>query len=181
MNLLYCANGIVLAWHDDSAPAVDASAYGTGVRIIPYDQPIDTLSKVGSAPADLRLADTRPYGQPAETATLLKAYASQVRYDTTTAGVVEPVSGITVFTDRMSQMLIANLAQYAATLATTAAIDFTQGNVHTPMTAQQVINLNNQISARVQQCRTIEAQCYTDIDSAALTTYDSVDSRFAGV
>ncbi|HEY2243448.1 MAG TPA: hypothetical protein VGH47_04390 [Xanthobacteraceae bacterium] len=182
MNLLYCANGLVLGWHDDAAPPVPLASYGSGVRIIPYDQPIGSLSRVGPPPPDkYPLADPRPYGQPTETPVLLKAYASQVRYNVTTAGVVEPISAQTIYTDRMSQMLIGNLAIYAKTLAPTAAIDFTQANQHIAMTAQQVINLDTQISQLVQQCRSIEAQCFTDIDAATLATYDDVDARFAGV
>lgn len=185
MQLLYCwndgTNDIVLGWHD-SDQNVPASAYGvTGpVRVIPYSQPIGTLNRIGTAPEDPRL-DSRPYAQPTETKQILIDFSAQVRWQTVVKGTT--FLGNPINTDRESQALIANLAAHASTLAPTAPIDFTQGGVHYPMTAQDAINLNTQVQARIQQCRTIESQCITDLNAATPTilTYADVETRFAGV
>jgi hypothetical protein len=182
MLLLYCNNGIVAGWHDVTQN-VDPSSYGSGTRVIPYDQPLDSLPKVGTPPTAPG-QDTRPYGQPAETVALLIAYAAQVRWERVTAGITfSGTTSVPANTDRVSQTLVASLAQYAATLAPTAAIDFTQDGVHYAITAQDVINMNNQILAHAQQCRTIEAQCLADLNSPTPTiqTYADVEARFAGV
>ena len=184
MNLLYCLNGVVLAYHDDQDAPVAASAYGTGVQIIPYDQPMATLSRVGTAPTN-PAQDTRPYAQPTETTALLLAYAAQVRFDTSTSGITfNAASGaIPVACDRISQMLIGNLASYAATLATSTAIDFTQNKVHYPLLASECATLFNAVNAFIQQCRTIEANCIVDLNSASPTilTYADVDAKFSGL
>lgn len=197
MQLIYCANNgtddIVLGWHDDSQN-VSASAYTapagspTGlVRVIPYPQAVSSLTKIGPPPVlgDNRFmssfADTRPYAQPTETKQILLDFAAQVRWQTVVAGTT--FNSNLIHTDRESQALIANLAAHAATLATTDPIDFTQDNVHYPMTAADVIALNTQINARIQQCRTIEAACIADLNSPTPTilTYADVEAKFAGV
>jgi hypothetical protein len=187
MLLLYCQNALVSGSHDDSLD-VPASAYGTGVRIIPYDQPLSTLPRYGPAPPQTALVpnpvDTRPYQQPVETNHILIMYSSQCRYNYVTAGfnyTAIDSSIIPVQTDRTSQMLLGNLAYYAASLAPTTAIDFTQNNVHYPATAQDVINMNNQFNALSQKYRSTEATCLTDLNLASPTilVYADVDTRFA--
>jgi hypothetical protein len=80
----------------------------------------------------------------------------------------------------MSQLLIANLAQYAATLVATTLIDFTQNGVHYQFQASQAADLNNQVNAFVQQCRTIEASCIADQNLATptMTTYAQIEAKF---
>jgi hypothetical protein len=180
--LLYCLNGVVQGSHE-SDQQIDASTYGTGVRVIPYDAPLSTLDRVGAAPT-LPQRDTRPYAQPTETTQILTAYAGQARWEAVAvAGIT--FNGIPVKTDRVSQTLISNLAQYvvSASISLTTVLDFTQGGVGYQITAQNAIDMNNQIVALIQQCRTIEAACITDLTSATPTilTYDDVDARFAGV
>jgi hypothetical protein len=180
--LLYCLNGIVMASHD-SDQQVDAASYGTGVRVIPYAEPLITLDRIGAAPVWPQ-RDTRPYAQPAETTETLTAYASQARWEAVTvAGIT--FNGIPVKTDRVSQSQISNLAQYvvSSSIALTTVLDFTQDGVAYSITAQDAIDMNNQIVALIQQCRTIEAACIADLISASPTivTYDDVDARFAGV
>jgi hypothetical protein len=180
--LLYCLNGVVQGSHD-SDQQIDASAYGTGARVIPYDAPLSTLDRVGDPPTNGQ-RDTRPYAQPAETTQTLTAYAGQARFEAVTvAGIT--FNSILVKTDRVSQTLIANLAQYvvSASVALTTVFDFTQDGVGYKITAQNAIDMNNQIAALVQECRTIEAACIADLTSASPTilTYDDVDARFAGV
>jgi hypothetical protein len=179
MNLLYCLNGVVLGMHD-SLQNVLASSYGSGVRVIPYDQPMDSLPRIGVAPV-YPVRDTRSYGQPTETPAILIAFAAQVRFDTVTAGITW--NAIPVQTDRMSQLLISNLAQYAATLAPTTAIDFTQGGVHYTFQASQAAALDNAVSAFVQQCRTVEASCIADQNLATptMTTYAEIEAQFSGL
>jgi hypothetical protein len=179
MNLLYCVNGVVMGSHD-SLQNVSASAYGSGVRIIPYDQLLDTLPRIGTAPT-FPERDTRPYGQPPETTALLLAFSGQVRFDTVVAGITW--NGIPVATDRMSQLLIGNLAQHAATLATTDMIDFTQGGVAYQFQAGQAADLMTQVNAFVQQCRSMEATCIADLTSASPTilTYADVEAKFTGL
>jgi hypothetical protein len=185
MNLLYCSNGVVLAIHDNSQAAVPASQYGEDVRVIPYDQPLNTLDRVGEPPPqDTRrvpMPDTRPYAQPAATPAILRAFAGQVRWQTVTSGFT--FKNVPANTDRISQTLIANLAQYALTISKNQHIDFTQDGVAYSLTAQDVIDMNNQFSAQAQTCRTIEAQCLADLNSASptITTYEDVEARFAGV
>lgn len=189
--LLYCniANATVVARHDDSMAAVAASAYGTGIRIVPYDPIVSgPLSKVGPAPPNdpvtgIPTGDTRFYGQPVETKTILLAYAAQKRYEKSVLPLnFTAASGvIPVHTDRLSQSLLNNLATYAATLAPTTAVTFTQDNVSYPITAQEAINMFNAVQAEIQAARNIEATCITDLNSATptLTTYALVDAKFA--
>jgi hypothetical protein len=87
--------------------------------------------------------------------------------------------GIPVNTDRESQLLIGNLAQYAATLPAQNMIDFTQDGVAYQMTANSAIDLNNQVSARVQNPRSIEAKCFANIDSGMNDL--RVDAAFAAL
>lgn len=179
MQLLYCRNGAVIGWHD-SAQDVDSTAYGDGVRIVPYDQPIQSLPLFGTA-SPVGTRDTRSYAQPTETTQILIDYSAQQRWEVVTGGL--QFSGVPANTDRVSQTLIGNLAQYAATLSPTDTIDFTQDGVAYQITAGDVINMNNQIIAQAQAARTIEAQCIADLNSATPTilTYDDVDAKFAGL
>jgi len=180
--LLYCLDGVVRGSHA-SEQQVDASVYGVGVRVIPYDAPLSTLDRVGTPPV-YPAPDKRPYAQPAETTATLTAYAGQARWEAVVvAGIT--FNSIPVKTDRVSQTLIANLAQYvvSASVALTTAFDFTQDGIAYAITAQDAIDMNNQIVALTQQCRTIEAACIADLNSATPTilTYDDVDARFVGV
>lgn len=182
MNLLYCANGIVLAWHDLDATSmsVPASAYGTGVRVIPYDPAWGPLTRVGAPPAD-QLHDTRPYAQPTETPQILIAFAGQVRYETVIAGIVW--NSIPIQTDRNSQMLIDSLAMYATTVPNTTTINFTQNGIAYQFTASQVADLHTQVNGFLQQCRTVESQCLADLNSASPTIllYSDVEAKFSGL
>jgi hypothetical protein len=177
--LLYCIDGVVRGWHE-SEQQVDASAYGTGVRVIPYAAPLSTLDKVGPEP-DNPLFDSRPYAAPVETTETLIAYTGQARWEVAVAGIT--FLSIPVKTDRVSQTLIGNLAQYAALITPSTDIDFTQDGVAYKITANDAINMNNQIVASIQQARGVEAVCIADLTSGAPTilTYDDVDARFAGM
>lgn len=177
MLLLYCNNSLVVGWHDDT-DNVTAAQYPSGTRIIPYDQPIGTLTKVGTAPLNPR-DDARPYAQPTETPHLLTMYAGQCRYNYVMLGVT--YNGNRYDTDRTSQMLIGNLAAYAKTLVSTTIINFTQNNVSYHLTAQDVQNLNTQINAMAQQYRGIEAACIADLNSTTPTIkfYSDVDTKFS--
>ena len=184
MQLLYCSSGgAVIGWHD-STQNVAASSYGDAIRVIPYDQDIRTLSKLGPAPPN-GVFDARPYAQPAETLDILKAFSAQQRWEAVTAGIAFTAASGSIPTnsDRVSQTLVSSLAQYAATLAPTALIDFTQDGVAYQITAQEAIDMNTQMSALAQQCRTIEAQCLADLNSPTPTihTYADVEAKFAGV
>jgi hypothetical protein len=179
MNLLYCLNGIVVAWHDDADPAVAATTYGTGVRIIPYDQPMNTLSTQGPAAVP-------QYLQPAETKTILLAYAAQCRYNASVEVVnFTPAGGgsIPVSTGRSDQSLLNNLATHAQSLAGTAAINFTQNNIAYLITATDVINMFHAVMAHIQTARNAEASCIADLNSTTPTikSYADVDAKFAGI
>ena len=179
--LLYCVNGIVQGSHE-SDQQVEASAYGAGVRVIPYDGPLSSLERNGNPP-DPPQRDTRPYLQPTETTETLTAYAGQARWEAAVAGIT--FNSIPVKTDRVSQAMIGNLAQYvvSASIAPATALNFTQDGVAHNITAQDAIDMNHQMVALVQQCRTIEATCIADLTSATPTilTYDDVDARFAAL
>ena len=186
MNLLYCSNGAVLAWHD-SEQQVFGSAYGDGIRVIPYDQPMATLPRVGPPPSPFSplMGDQRPYAQPTETTALLIGYSSQRRWETSTVGITfTAASGpIPLACDRVSQSLIGNLVQFAATLSPTDTIDFTQDGAHYPLQASEVATMFAAMNVQIQQGRTIEAACIADLNSATptLLTYDDVDARFASL
>jgi hypothetical protein len=190
MLLLFCDDTIVHAIHD-STDSVTLANYPTATRIIPYEQNVDTLTKVGPAPPSVGPGgtqpptDTRPYAPPTETTQILIDYSSQVRFNTVNKGFsFSAASGtVPVQTDRESYMLVGNTAAYAQTLAPTAMIDFTQTGTHYQLTAAEMISLFNQFSALIQQCRTLEAACIADLNSASPTIlkYADVDSRFAGV
>jgi hypothetical protein len=181
MQLLYCdSSGTVVGTHD-SGQQVEAGAYGSGIRVIPYDQPLSTLPRIGAAPVWPE-RDTRPYGQPVETPAVLRGYSAQARWEAVViAGIT--YNTIAIKTDRVSQAQIASLAQYAGTVPGTTTIDFIQDGVHNQITATDAIAISNQISALIQQCRTIEAACIADLNSPTPTilTYADVDTRFAGV
>jgi len=185
MNLLYCLDGVVLGNHE-SVLNVPASVYGTGVRIIPYPDPMGTLTKIGDPPAldvppGQRAADSRPYAEPAPTPTLLIGYASQVRFDVVTAGITW--NSIPINTERISQLMIGNLAQYALSVDPATLIDFTQDGIAYQFPASDVADLNTQVNAHVQGARTIEAECITDLTSATPTilTYEDVEARFSAL
>ena len=187
IHLLYCLNGLVTSYHADDTD-IPLATQPTGTRIVPYDQPLDTLTKYGTPTPPSNLvpypADTRPYQQPVETPHILIMYAGQCRYNYVTVGFSYTAINATVIpveTDRTSQMLLGNLAQYCATLAPTAAIDFTQRNIHYAVTAQDVINMNNQLNAMSQKYRSTEAACLTDLNGATPTikVYADVDTRFS--
>jgi hypothetical protein len=154
------------------------------VRIIPYDQPMSDLPRIGTAPT-FPQRDTRSYAQPIETPALLKTFAGQVRFDTTLKGVAfTAASGpITLKSDRVSQMLLGNLASHAATLPAATAIDFTQDAVHYAVTAAECTSMFNAVNTFVQTCRTAEAQCLTDLNSPTPTilTYADVEAKFSGL
>jgi hypothetical protein len=184
MLLLYCLNSLVVSIHDDQQPYVDPAYYGSGTRVIPV-QSMAGLTVV--PPPDPAPIPPPPpvYQQPTETPAILRAYASQVRYNYAVAGITfSAASGsVPVATDRISQMLINNLAAHAATLAPTATIDFTQNSIHYPLTAAECATLNTDVNNFVQQCRTIEASCLTDLNSPTPTilTYADVDAKFSGL
>jgi hypothetical protein len=185
MQLLYCdANGQVITWHD-SALNIPLTAYANGVRIIPYDQSVATLARVGApppAPWKPSDGDPRPYAQPTETPALLIDYAAQVRFNVSTKSFTfAAASGsVPVSCDRLSQMLVGNLSVHCSSLAPTTAIDFTQDGVHYVLTAAEVGTVFSQMQSQIQQARTIEGQCLADLTSATPTilTYADVDAKF---
>jgi hypothetical protein len=181
MILLYCLNGLVAAFHDDQQPYVAPAYYGPGTRVIPV-QSMAGLTIVPPTPPVPNPPPPPVYKQPTETPAILKSYASQVRYNYAVAGITfNAASGpVPVATDRNSQMLVGNLAQYAATLAGTTLIDFIQNSVHYSLTAAECITMNTNVSNFVQQMRTIEAQCLADLNSTTPTikVYADVDTKF---
>jgi hypothetical protein len=184
MILLYCQNGLVVAIHDDQQAYVDPASYGSGTRVIPLPSMAGVTVAPPPDPAPI-VRVPRVYQQPTETPAILKGYASQVRYNYAVAGITfTAASGpVPVSTDRISQMLIGNLAAHASTLAPTATIDFTQSSIHYPLTAAECAILNTDVNNFVQQCRTIEASCLTDLNSTTPTilTYADVDAKFSGL
>jgi hypothetical protein len=187
MQLLYCdGNGNVLGWCD-SAQNLPATAYGAA-RVIPYDQPVTSLTRVGPPPPDPWKpsdGDFRRWGQPVETPAILIAYAGQCRWETSTAGISYTVASgaIPLATDRVSQALVGNLTQYAATVSGTTQIDFVQNGVHYPVLASEVPGMFAAINDQIQQGRTIEAACIADLNGATPTilTYADVDAKFSGL
>jgi hypothetical protein len=177
--LLYCLNGVVRGSHD-SDQQIDASVYGAGARVIPYAASLSTLARVGPEPVYPE-RDTRPYAEPVATPEILIAYSGQARWETVVAGIT--FNSIPVNTDRVSQTLIGNLAQYAASINPNTTLDFTQDGVAYKITAKDAIDMNNQIVALVQQARGVESACIADLTSATPTifTYDDVDARFANM
>jgi hypothetical protein len=169
MMLLYCLNGLVIAHGDDGPTAVPPEVYGTGVRVIPWPHPFGDLIKSGPTPptdpVTGLVADGRLYAQPTETPDILLGYAAQVRYETGAQGIVfNAASGtINVNTARLDQGLLNNLHTYAMTLQPTDPVTFTQDNVAYALTAQEAIDLFNQVMAHVQNARTIEGDCIADL------------------
>lgn len=181
MILLYCINGVVRAQHDSTQPPVSPDSYDASTRVIPYDpETMGRLDRVGDPPADL-LHDTRPYAEPAETPLILKGYASQMRYSVVTAGI--SWKSMQIKTDRTSQLMLGNLAVYAGTLNPNDIVDFTQDSTSYQFPASDAIDLNKTVNAFIQQCRTTEAQCLADLNSATPTilTYEDVEAKFAGL
>jgi hypothetical protein len=192
MQLLYCKDGLVHAVHDDAAAAIHPSVYFTGggaVRVIPWPDPLWTLTKVGTAPGPgwggFPTPDTRPYAEPTETPDILKRYAAQQRYQAVAGGLDFPAASGTVPVkgDRMSWMLIGNLAHYAGTLQPTDIVNFTQDNIDYPLTAAECQTLFLQFSQLLETCRSEEATCLADLNSATPTikTYADVEARFTSV
>jgi hypothetical protein len=190
MQLLYCNStaGTVLGWCD-SAQNIVASAFGAD-RVIPFTQSVETLPRVGAPPSDPNwkpsMGDPRPFAQPTETPALLIAYAGQKRWEASTAGITYTVASgaIPLATDRISQSLIGDLLQYAASLSDQATqIDFTQDGVHYPVLASEVPGMFAAINDAIQQGRTIEANCIADQNSPTPTflTYADIDAQFAAL
>jgi hypothetical protein len=188
MHLLYCdANGLVQAVHEDTDTAVPMTVYPTVVRIIPYDQPLTTLTKYGPAPPpDItpRPPDTRPWVQPDPTPALLKLYSGQCRFNYIIRGFMfSAASGqIPVWTDRVSYSLINSLATWVLTATPAPAmVNYTQGGDHYVLTAAEATELFNQFTALVQMYRDVEAACILDLVSPTPTilTYADVDARFS--
>lgn len=63
MNWLYCRDGVVIAWHDPHLN-YPPELYGDGVTIIPYDEPLSTLDRVGTPLPESAGRDIRPYAAP---------------------------------------------------------------------------------------------------------------------
>jgi hypothetical protein len=189
MQLLYCNSslGTVVSSHD-SAQNLSVSAYADADRIIPYPDSVQSLPRVGALPDGwtVEMGDQRPWAQPTETPALLIGFASQVRWETSTAGISYTVASGTIplETDRVSQTLVGNLAQYAATLSDQSTqIDFTQNGIHYPVLASEVPGMFAAINDVIQQGRTIEAACIADLNSGSPTilTYADVEAKFTGV
>jgi hypothetical protein len=188
MLLLYCANGIVVAAHEDTQN-VPKTAYEPGTRIIPWREALGDLAKVGTPPDPAMFmgsyVDPRPYAEPVETKQTLLDYAAQVRWETSTQGIPFTAASGTVpaNSDRLSQTLIDALATHAQTLAPTDLIDFTQNNQAYQITAQEAINLNTQVQTLIQNARSTEAACIVDLNLATPTilTYADVEARFSGL
>lgn len=187
MLLLYCdtVQAVVLGMHDDGQAPVPMSAYGSTVRIVPWPTGISTLVRSGTAPL-AGTGDSRPFAQPTETPAILIGYASQVRYNISVQGLSFTTAASTVIpvdTDRLSQGLLNNLAQYAAGLAPTASITFTQNGIAYPITAQDAINMFNAVVSQIQGARNIEATCIADQNATTpqMRTYADIDNAFAGL
>jgi hypothetical protein len=184
MLLLYCQNGLVLNTHDDSMAPVPASAYGSGVRIIPWAGLQGDLARSGTKPPPPQ-PDTRPFVQPTETPAILKLYAGQVRYEASVAGIsfIAASGTIPVKTDRISQSLLNNLASHARTMQPTDPISFTQDGIAYAITAQEAIDMFDAVINQIQSGRDIEADCIADLSGATptLKTYDDIDAQFAGL
>ena len=196
---------IVAGWHE-AEQNIEGTEYETEdsgpCRVIPYPYPLETLEKVGPEPAPppfvraadeqltmqdiqfmartmpLETPDSRPFAEPKETPQILRWFASQVRFETITAGIVW--NNIPVKTDRISQLLITNMMLMASTLPPDELMDFTQSSFSYQIRAGDVPDLNKQVNAFVQSCRTIEAQCLADLGSEdpRLKTYADVENMF---
>ena len=179
MQLLYCRGGAVIGVHD-SAQQVLGTAYGDGIRVIPYDQPLPTLTRIGDPPpppwrpSD---GDVRPYAQPTETPELLIAYAGQRRWEVGNGGV--QWQQIPLNTDRVSQLLIGDLVQHSSGMNPNTMINFTQDGVAYTVKAKDVANMFSTFHTHLQSSRDIETACLYAIGDGAILTYDDVDAKFA--
>ncbi len=178
MLLLHCRSGIVIA-HHDSADHV-APDYGDDTRVIPYAASLATLARVGERPPwpwKPSMGDLRPYATPTETPELLIAYAGQKRWEVANAGI--EWQAIPLKTDRVSQTLISNLAQYADSLNPNSMINFTQDGHAYTVKAKDATDMFVQFNAHLQKARDVETACLYDIENGIILTYDDVDARFA--
>jgi hypothetical protein len=199
MRLLYCQNGFVVGEHLDTQNVL-AEDYGPGTRVIPYPDSMPELPPVGPPPdpdtvtpppyewvpgADhpplmpMSTPDPRGRAEPTPTPELLKWFSAQTRFETDTAGITW--NDIPIWTDRLSQLLVSNLAQLASSLPPTQIVNFTQEAVAYQFQASQANDLNNEVNNHVQTVRTIESDCITDLNQTTptITTYEDVEQRFA--
>jgi hypothetical protein len=190
MQLLYCQNAVVVGMHEDTDNVL-ASSYGTGTQIVPLPAGVTLTVRVGDPPpthnpdgTPINVPDSRLFARPTETKSILLAYSAQVRFDVSNEGInFTAASGIIpVKTDRISQSLLNNLATWANSQPGTMAVTFTQDTVHYAITAAEAISMFNAVNSHIQNARTIEGQCITDLNSATPTilTYANVDARFVG-
>jgi hypothetical protein len=170
MNQLYCSNGIVVAWHD-SSQNIPASAYGTGVSIIPWSN-LATLSRIGTPP--VQGPDTRPYIAPALNTTQLIAYAQNKQAMIAAGGIT--VSGVMCGTDTASLALLEGVYTLA-TADGSATFQWVEGNgIVTTLTASQVIAIFSTVHAFIQSTFTACAAVIVNINNSTYTTTAQVDA-----
>lgn len=161
--LLYSANNLVLAIHDDSQN-VAPSLYGSGVQVIPV--PRGTKVRAGDS-------------VPAPTLAILIAYAATKRWLTATGGAT--VGGTPLSTDDMSQAKIAQVKQAFDAGAIASTTFKAADSSFVTVNAAQMTALYNGVVAHVQACYAAEAAAAAAITSGAATTYAHVDALFAGI
>jgi Domain of unknown function (DUF4376) len=167
--LLYCANGVGVATHDDSQ-VVAPSLYGAGAQVIPLPN--------GTALVPIGLRGP-PWAIPTPTPALLLAYAAYKRWLTATAGTT--VGTTPLLTDDLSQGKIAAVKQAFDTLAITTASFKNAAGVFVTVNAAQMTALYNGVVTHVQACYAAEATVAAAINGGTVTTYAGVDSAFAGI
>ncbi len=172
MNLLYCSGSTVLGWHD-SSQNVPASAYGSGITVIPWTSSLSTLSKIGPAPSNPRL-DARPYATPVLNGPQLIAYA-QLKQDVLAIGGIS-VGGVKCSTDAYSLTLLQG-ANSLALASPSMTFQWVQSDgTLTTLTAAQINTMFIAVSSFLQDTFMACAAVIALINSSTYTTTAQVDA-----
>ncbi len=172
MNLLYCRDNVVIAWHD-SNQNIPASAYGAGITVIPWTAPMSSLSRIGPTPPNPRF-DTRPYATPTLNTTQLIAY-TQLKQNILMSGGIT-VGGVACGTDTASLALLEGLYTLA-TADGSATFQWVEDDGATiVLTAAQGITIFQAVHAFIQSTFTACAAVIANINSNTYTTIAQVDA-----
>lgn len=154
----YCKNGVVIATHDD-VTNVPASAYGSGVVVVPCDAGV----MVGG-------------DQPELTADVLKSVAAAKRWEVENGGCAVAGFGVVPTDERTRAVLTAAYIKASTNPAYTIPKWKVGPGSYVTLTAAQIIAMANAVEAHVQACFSVNGDVDDEIDAETITTLEAIDA-----
>jgi hypothetical protein len=114
------------------------------------------------------------------TANKLSIYAANVRWRKESAGITT-ADGISVMTDRESQVMISAAAALARADSTQSFRWKTSNGQFIQLSAGQMTDLAKAVAVYIEKCFAVEAQLHAAIAAGSITTVEQVDAAFAQV